>query len=287
MGKLFSPPGVPRYNGAIEAGIGSLKARAEQHATRHGHRGAWTWDDVGTILRRWNEIKMKSVNSQNCLAREEFNVNINSVKAASSYVPFLVNKITDVEEESTAVEVPWGFYFASQQRRILTRAMTTDLASCIAYIFWDEDKRNFFFAHVSTNGEACSVVSLVKELSGNEYSEGALFICVTGRMPQDTTTQRINHIVENLDKPHRFFNTDTGGVTIDLSLETLVRARKPKAHITAVSKEEKKDAKAKDQKFPLIGIKVSNSWVGTGTIDCPKMKVTRGRSGSLGKTDYS
>jgi transposase InsO family protein len=49
--KLFSPPGVPRYNGAIEAGIGSLKARTEQHAVRHGRPGHWSWDDVEAA--RW------------------------------------------------------------------------------------------------------------------------------------------------------------------------------------------------------------------------------------------
>ena len=43
---LFSPPGTPRYNGAIEAGIGSLKTRTEQHAARHGRPGEWTFDDV-------------------------------------------------------------------------------------------------------------------------------------------------------------------------------------------------------------------------------------------------
>jgi putative transposase len=43
---LFSPPGMPRYNGAIEAGIGSLKTRSEQQAARHGRPGHWTWDDV-------------------------------------------------------------------------------------------------------------------------------------------------------------------------------------------------------------------------------------------------
>ena len=31
--KLFSPPGVPRYNGSIEAGIGSLKTRTEHPGT--------------------------------------------------------------------------------------------------------------------------------------------------------------------------------------------------------------------------------------------------------------
>jgi transposase InsO family protein len=43
---LFSPPHTPSYNGSIEAGIGSLKARTAAHAARLGRLGAWTWDDV-------------------------------------------------------------------------------------------------------------------------------------------------------------------------------------------------------------------------------------------------
>jgi transposase InsO family protein len=43
---LFSPPRTPRYNGSIEAGIGSLKTRTERHATRAGHPGYWTFEDV-------------------------------------------------------------------------------------------------------------------------------------------------------------------------------------------------------------------------------------------------
>jgi transposase InsO family protein len=43
---LFSPAYWPRYNGSIEAGIGSLKGRTEAGATRAGHPGEWTWDDV-------------------------------------------------------------------------------------------------------------------------------------------------------------------------------------------------------------------------------------------------
>jgi hypothetical protein len=43
---LFSPPNYPRYNGAIEAGIGSLKTRTQAQATRHGHPSYWTLDDV-------------------------------------------------------------------------------------------------------------------------------------------------------------------------------------------------------------------------------------------------
>jgi transposase InsO family protein len=43
---LFSPPHTPQYNGAIEAGIGSLKTRTERHAATQGHAGYWTADDV-------------------------------------------------------------------------------------------------------------------------------------------------------------------------------------------------------------------------------------------------
>jgi transposase InsO family protein len=43
---LFSPPHTPSYNGAIEAGIGSLKGRTAVHAARHGRFGCWNWDDV-------------------------------------------------------------------------------------------------------------------------------------------------------------------------------------------------------------------------------------------------
>jgi transposase InsO family protein len=43
---LFSPPRAPSYNGSIEAGIGSMTSRTEQHAARHGRPGYWTSDDA-------------------------------------------------------------------------------------------------------------------------------------------------------------------------------------------------------------------------------------------------
>ena len=43
---LFSPPALPRYNGAIEAGIGSLKTRTEQQATLNGRPTFWSFSDV-------------------------------------------------------------------------------------------------------------------------------------------------------------------------------------------------------------------------------------------------
>ena len=43
---LFSPPGRPSYNGACEAGIGSLKCRSERQAAWQGRPGSWTWHDV-------------------------------------------------------------------------------------------------------------------------------------------------------------------------------------------------------------------------------------------------
>jgi len=47
---LLSPPYWPRYNGAIEAGIHSLKDRTAARAARAGHPGSWTWDDTAGAL---------------------------------------------------------------------------------------------------------------------------------------------------------------------------------------------------------------------------------------------
>lgn len=43
---LYSPPGQPGYNGAIEASIGSLKKRTLFVAERDGHADAWTSADL-------------------------------------------------------------------------------------------------------------------------------------------------------------------------------------------------------------------------------------------------
>ena len=43
---LYSPPYTPRYNGAIEAGIGALKTRAHEEAARQGRAGAWVCADI-------------------------------------------------------------------------------------------------------------------------------------------------------------------------------------------------------------------------------------------------
>jgi transposase InsO family protein len=51
---LVSPPGTPRYNGAVEAGIGSLKTRAHFESARRGRPGEWTCDDVEAARRQAN-----------------------------------------------------------------------------------------------------------------------------------------------------------------------------------------------------------------------------------------
>ena len=56
VASLFSPPNWPRYNGAVEAGIGSLKGRTEARAARQGHGGIWTWDDVASALWEANTL---------------------------------------------------------------------------------------------------------------------------------------------------------------------------------------------------------------------------------------
>lgn len=53
---LVSPPGTPSYNGACEAGIGSLKTRAHHESARHDRPGLWTCDDVEAARSSANEV---------------------------------------------------------------------------------------------------------------------------------------------------------------------------------------------------------------------------------------
>jgi transposase InsO family protein len=53
---LFSPPGLPAYNGAIEAGIGALKARTHAQAACHGHPEVWTAADREAARATANEL---------------------------------------------------------------------------------------------------------------------------------------------------------------------------------------------------------------------------------------
>lgn len=52
---LCSPGYYPRYNGSIEAGIGSLKTHAWYEAARHGRPGHWTCDDLEAARLKANE----------------------------------------------------------------------------------------------------------------------------------------------------------------------------------------------------------------------------------------
>jgi transposase InsO family protein len=53
---LFSPPRWPRYNGAIEAGIGAMQERTDTRAARAGHAGSWTIDDTAGALWEANAL---------------------------------------------------------------------------------------------------------------------------------------------------------------------------------------------------------------------------------------
>ena len=43
---LRSPPRCPSYNGACEAGVGSISRRAAEYAAWDGRAGRWTCDDL-------------------------------------------------------------------------------------------------------------------------------------------------------------------------------------------------------------------------------------------------
>ena len=53
---LFSPPHWPRYNGAIEAGIGSLKMRTDRQAATRARLDAWTADDLAAAVLEANTL---------------------------------------------------------------------------------------------------------------------------------------------------------------------------------------------------------------------------------------
>jgi len=53
---LYSPPGTPQYNGAIEAGIGSIKTRATWIAGRCDRPWHWTCDDIEAARCEANEL---------------------------------------------------------------------------------------------------------------------------------------------------------------------------------------------------------------------------------------
>lgn len=51
---LYSPPGTPRYNGSIEAGIGSINVRAFWQAALADRPGEWTCDDIAAAVHQAN-----------------------------------------------------------------------------------------------------------------------------------------------------------------------------------------------------------------------------------------
>jgi transposase InsO family protein len=56
---LFSPPRRPRYNGAIEATIGSLKTRTERQAAALGRPGLWTSADLAAARAEANTMPIR------------------------------------------------------------------------------------------------------------------------------------------------------------------------------------------------------------------------------------
>jgi len=52
---LLSPPDLPEYNGACEAGIGSMKTRTHHQAARFGRPAEWTCDDAEAARLEANE----------------------------------------------------------------------------------------------------------------------------------------------------------------------------------------------------------------------------------------
>jgi hypothetical protein len=52
---MRSPPKWPEYNGACEAGIGSMKTRTHHESARRGHPGEWSCEDMEAARLQANE----------------------------------------------------------------------------------------------------------------------------------------------------------------------------------------------------------------------------------------
>ena len=53
--RLLSPPGLPQYNGSIEAGVGAIRPRAQHESIRNNRPGEWTCDDIEGARCRANQ----------------------------------------------------------------------------------------------------------------------------------------------------------------------------------------------------------------------------------------
>jgi transposase InsO family protein len=124
---LFSPPQMPNYNGAVEAGFGGLKTRTHRHAWLHGHPEYWTCDDVEAGRLAGNE-----------LSRCPFTDNLSPDDAWAKRRPItdaerdafaaaLVERLAAVLGDRNLPELPAEFY----NRKALERqAIVTTLTQC-------------------------------------------------------------------------------------------------------------------------------------------------------------
>ncbi|MGH9390570.1 MAG: DDE-type integrase/transposase/recombinase, partial [Vicinamibacteria bacterium] len=70
---LYSPPHYPAYNGACEAGVGSIKTRAHHLAARVGRAGEWTLNDVEGARLLANEVG-RPFGASGSVPRERWNL---------------------------------------------------------------------------------------------------------------------------------------------------------------------------------------------------------------------
>ena len=115
------------------------------------------------------------------------------------------------EDKAVVYEVPWGFY-AGFTSHVPLKLGTDCMNSCFAYISSYGQGRKVFFAHVSSDGEADHIVSMLTDPSAEDRK---LLACaaVVGQNPQQTTLNRIQKIIDRAQVPHVVLRASTGAVT--------------------------------------------------------------------------
>jgi hypothetical protein len=96
---LPSPPLTPRYNGSMEAGIGSLKTHAHHRAIQHGRESVWTADDLEAA---WTPTSTAALGASRGIHR-----NINGTPARRSLRRGAPSSFTPLSRGPSRPELTW------------------------------------------------------------------------------------------------------------------------------------------------------------------------------------
>ena len=129
---LYSPPRLPSYNGSIEAGIGSLTTRTEQHACRRGYPGDWTRDDVEAGRLEANAC----ARPRGPLGPSPDDLWAERTPVCSEERDRFMEVLASLQEEAAVQGGPLDCNFTERQRRAMDRKLTSRALVELGYLYY-------------------------------------------------------------------------------------------------------------------------------------------------------